>query len=185
MQYKQEFSISLGQLEEDLNGDEISPSRQFDSFKLINQLSIKTKDSVEQKFKQIKRRQNHHKSDIHRPTQLQSIDQKNNQTEKRGATYERLPSDLQIDSQIRQAKRKNIKVSEQSLSRNNLLESNSSSYSSKLGSKQNCVKGILKKQTLDSSFSDNNSRSSSIGSKKSVKFNLSKPDVRIALNQWK
>ncbi|CAD8060190.1 unnamed protein product [Paramecium sonneborni] len=185
MFYKQEFTISLGQLEEDLNCDELSPSRQFDSFKMINQLLIKTKDSVEQKFRQIKRRLNHHKSDIQRLVQLHRIDEKVNETEKRGATYERLPSDLQIDSQIRQAKRKNIKVSEQSLSRNNVLESNSSSYSSKLGSKQNCVKGILKKQTLDSSFSDNNSRSSSISSKKSVKFNLQKPDVRKALNQWK
>ncbi|CAD8058348.1 unnamed protein product [Paramecium sonneborni] len=181
MQYKNELTISLGQLEEDLNCDETSPSRQFNSFKMINQLPIKTKDSVEQKFRQIKRRQNHHKSDIHRPTQLNCIDQKNNEIEKRGATYERLPSDLQIDSQIRQPKKKNIKVSIQSLSRNNVLESNSSSYSSK----QNCVKGILKKQTLDSSFSDNNSRNSSISSKKNVKFNLSKPDVRRALNQWK
>ncbi|CAD8057348.1 unnamed protein product [Paramecium sonneborni] len=184
MQYKQQLNISIKQIEEDLNGNDTSPSRQYDSFKLINNLSIKTKDSLEQKFKQIKRRQNHHKSEIHQPTKM-AIDIKQNETDKRGATCEQLPSDLQIETQIRQQKKKNIKVSELSVSKNNVLESNSSSYSSKIGSKQNCVKGILKKQTLESSFSDNNSRSSSIESRKSVKFNLVQPNIRIALNQWK
>ncbi|CAK56387.1 unnamed protein product (macronuclear) [Paramecium tetraurelia] len=178
------MNISIKQIEDDLNGNDTSPSRQYDSFKLINNLSIKTKDSVEQKFKLIKRRQNHHKSEIHRPTK-NTQDNKTHETEQRGGTCEKLLSELQIDTQIRQQIKKNIKVSEQCVSKNNVLESNSSSYSSKIGSKQNCVKGILKKQTLESSFSDNNSRSSSVASGKSVKFNLVQANVRMALNQWK
>ncbi|CAD8138317.1 unnamed protein product [Paramecium octaurelia] len=184
MQSKQQMNISIKQIEDDLNGNDTSPSRQYDSFKLINNLSIKTKDSVEQKFKLIKRRQNHHKSEIHHPTK-NTQDNKTHETEQRGATCEKLLSELQIDTQIRQQIKKHIKVSEQCVSKNNVLESNSSSYSSKIGSKQNCVKGILKKQTLESSFSDNNSRSSSVASGKSVKFNLVQPNVRMALNQWK
>ncbi|CAD8150478.1 unnamed protein product [Paramecium pentaurelia] len=178
------MNISIKQIEDDLNGNDTSPSRQYDSFKLINNLLIKTKDSVEQKFKLIKRRKNHHKSEIHHPNKMK-MDNKQNDIEQRGATCEKLPSDLQIDTQIRQQIKKNIKVSEQCVSKNNVLESNSSSYSSKIGSKQSCLKGILKKQTLESSFSDNNSRNSSVESRKSVKFNLVQPNIRMALNQWK
>lgn len=47
MQYDKEINISIGRMEEDLNLDESSPSKNYDSFKLINNLYIKTKDSVD------------------------------------------------------------------------------------------------------------------------------------------
>lgn len=45
--YKQELNISIGHIEEDLNSDISSPSKNYDSFKIINNLSFKTKDEVE------------------------------------------------------------------------------------------------------------------------------------------
>ncbi|KAM3132395.1 hypothetical protein pb186bvf_015495 [Paramecium bursaria] len=141
----------LAIMDEELNHQDEKP---ICSVQTMNVL-IKTKEDVEQRLK-IRRRPNHHKSDIRQKPP--------NVHQRSVSTDPQLDELFCIESQLR-VKNRGIKVLESSLNKQG--DSCSSSYSSKLGSRQQ-IHGILKKQTLGSSVSSSQSRGSASSGKSSV-----------------